>query len=261
MARKSTLRSLARTHIKIIDMLVWSGFWLHPCHDFLHNFYFLFLVYEPTLPKGWFCFLKNRVLLWWRYYICRLELWLQPLKFAMMVFFPMTIAMLCYCKVYVILWSRQKEFLKLNLLAISVAARAEARARPLGNKRRSKSLFTNGSRYRLGRSPGAREHTSLRRRRSSVISPLVLMKNKQRKEMRRLRSLARRIVWMVVMELFAHYPIALFYLLRSDDNPRPMTNLLVLVMHFSVAFFNSVSTTRLVGLFLGSIKSERVAIH
>lgn len=171
-------------------------------------------------------------------------MWIQPLKFAMMVFFPTTIRILCYCKVYVRLRSRQKRVLQRNSFAMTAAARAVAQITSSRNKRRSKSLVIDGSENRAGRSPEAREHINLQRRRSSIISPLVLMNNRQQKEMRRLRRLARRIVWMIVMDLAAHYPIALFYLLRSSENPRPVTNLFVLLLHISSAFFNSVSTVR-----------------
>lgn len=187
--------------------------------------------------------------------ICRLEPWIQPLKFAMMVFIPTTVSILCYCKVYVILRSRQTEVLERKSFAMTPAAREEARSRYL--QRRSKSSCTDGSRYRAGRCSEAREHTNLRRRRSSVISPLVLMNNKQRKEVRRLRRLARRIIWMVVIKVVAQYPIALFYLLKSHDNPRPMTNLFVLLMHFSSALFNSVSTAKLLGTYWAPKRNGR----
>ena len=63
----------------------------------------------------------------------------------------------------------------------------------------------------------------------------------QPRSVARLRRLLIRIRWMVVLKTIAHYPVALFYLVRHDESPHPTANLIVITVHFCSALFDAVS--------------------
>lgn len=65
-------------------------------------------------------------------------------------------------------------------------------------------------------------------------------RDKQARSSARLRRLFIRIRWMVLLKILAHYPVALFYLIRADESPKPTINLIVLTLHFCSPLFNAV---------------------
>ncbi|GAU94533.1 hypothetical protein RvY_06289 [Ramazzottius varieornatus] len=56
----------------------------------------------------------------------------------------------------------------------------------------------------------------------------------------RMKCLSHRIIVMIILKFSVHYPIAFFYLLRTEDDLKPLTNLIVLSLHFSSTLFNAV---------------------
>ena len=68
-----------------------------------------------------------------------------------------------------------------------------------------------------------------------------MRQDKQPRSVVSLRRLMIRIRWMVVLKTIAHYPVALFYLVRHDESPHPTANLIVITVHFCSALFDAVS--------------------
>ena len=79
-----------------------------------------------------------------------------------------------------------------------------------------------------------------KQRRVLTSSSADLLNRSQRKVVRRMRILEHRIVAIIILKCLGHYPIAFFYLMKKEEQPEPVTNLIVLLIHFSSTVFNAV---------------------